>query len=272
MKLLIVDDEVFAIKGILDSVDWTRLKFDEVLTAGSYSQAVNLMRQNEIAVLLCDIEMPMGSGLELIQWAQQNSPDTLCIILSCHDEFSMAQQALRLNCLDYLLKPPVPQMVTAALEHAKAAYQQNRERKRYLDYGKLYVSGGKNSDKPENAAPGSAGNRGKSDMVSVVEDYIRAHIDEQLTVEGLAGLVYVNPEYLSRLFKKKHHKTLLEYITAERMELAAEMLRSGGQTVSSVSARVGYPNYSYFTRIFKKHFGVTPREYQQGMEDGSESF
>ncbi len=263
MKLLIVDDEIFAIKGILDSVDWTRLKFDEVLTAGSYSQAVNLMRQNEIAVLLCDIEMPMGSGLELVQWAQDHSPDTLCIILSCHDEFSMAQQALRLNCLDYLLKPPVPQMVTAALEHAKTVYQQNREKKRYLDYGKLYVSGGKKAEETDTTPPGGVSGN-KTDVVAAVEEYIRAHIDEQLTVEGLAALVYVNPEYLSRLFKKKHHKTLVEYITAERMELAAGMLRNSRMTVSSVSARVGYPNYSYFTRIFKKYFGVTPREYQQG--------
>lgn len=264
MKLLIVDDEIFAIKGILDSVDWTRLKFDEVLTAGSYSQAVNLMRQNEIAVLLCDIEMPMGSGLELVQWAQDHSPDTLCIILSCHDEFSMAQQALRLNCLDYLLKPPVPQMVTAALEHAKTVYQQNREKKRYLDYGKLYVSGGKKAEEQSEIPPAGAAGGTRTDVVSAVEEYIRAHIDEQLTVEGLAALVYVNPEYLSRLFKKKHHKTLVEYITAERMELAAGMLRNSRMTVSSVSARVGYPNYSYFTRIFKKYFGVTPREYQQG--------
>ena len=77
-------------------------------------------------------------------------------------------------------------------------------------------------------------------------------------------MVYVNPEYLSRLFKKKHHKTLNEYITSERMQLAAEMLRGSNLTVSTISARVGYPNYSYFTRIFKKYYGVTPREYQQG--------
>ena len=69
MKLLIVDDEVFAVKGILDSVDWTILKFEEVLTANSYSQAVNIMSQNTIEVLLCDIEMPMGSGLDLVEWS-----------------------------------------------------------------------------------------------------------------------------------------------------------------------------------------------------------
>ena len=85
-------------------------------------------------------------------------------------------------------------------------------------------------------------------------------------MKELAALVYVNPEHLSRLFKKKHHKTLIEYITSERMQLAAAMLRESRMTVSAVSAKVGYPNYSYFTRIFKKYFGVTPREYQQGEE------
>ncbi len=258
MKLLIVDDEVFAVKGILDSVNWSLLKFDEVLTAGSYSQAVNLMQQQEIAVLLCDIEMPMGSGLDLIGWAAEHSPDTLCIILSCHDEFTLAQQALRLHVLDYLVKPPVPEMVTGALERAKAVYAENNEKKRYQDYGKLYVSGEKQERQEE--APG------KRDLVAATESYIKAHIDEPLTVEELAAQVYVNPEHLSRLFKKKHHKTLIEYITSERMQLAAAMLRESRMTVSAVSAKVGYPNYSYFTRIFKKYFGVTPREYQQGEE------
>lgn len=256
MKLLIVDDEVFAVKGILDSVDWTILKFEEVLTANSYSQAVNIMSQNTIEVLLCDIEMPMGNGLDLVEWAQTHSPDTQCIILSCHDDFIHVQRALRLKCLDYLVKPPVPQMIIKVLEKAQNAYLQNQEKQRYLDYGKIYVSGGdKQEEKPSST--------GKRDVVAITEEYIKQHIDEPMTVEDLAGMVYTNPEYLSRLFKRKYHKTLNEYITQQRMQLAAEMLRNSDLTVSAISAKVGYPNYSYFIKIFKKFYGMTPREYQQ---------
>lgn len=66
MNLLIVDDEVLAIQGLVDDMDWKKLDFDEVFTANSYAQAVNIMNKQEIDVLLCDIEMPLRSGVELV--------------------------------------------------------------------------------------------------------------------------------------------------------------------------------------------------------------
>ena len=67
MNLLIVDDEVLAIQGLVDDMDWKNLDFDEVFTANSYAQAVNIMNKQEIDVLLCDIEMPLRSGVELVR-------------------------------------------------------------------------------------------------------------------------------------------------------------------------------------------------------------
>jgi two-component system response regulator YesN len=68
MNLLIVDDEILAVQGILDGVEWDKLSFDRVLTANSYAQAVNIFLENQIDVMLCDIEMPYGIGTELVQW------------------------------------------------------------------------------------------------------------------------------------------------------------------------------------------------------------
>lgn len=255
MKLLIVDDEIFAIKGILDSVNWKPLAFDEVLTATGYSQAVNIMNQMEITVLLCDIEMPLGSGIDLMEWVQEHSPDTQCVILSCHDEFSFARQALQLHCVDYLLKPAAPQDIESALEKAKAAWQEHQEQKLYMDYGKRYVT--------ETPAAGAAVPEETADVVAETAAYVKAHLSDTLSVDELARRVYMNPEHLTRQFKKRYNKTLLEYITQERMTLAAEMLRHSDMSISMISARTGYPNYSYFTKIFKKYYGVTPREYQQ---------
>ena len=70
MNLLIVDDEMFAIQGILDDVPWEQLKFDNIYTANSYAQAVNIFRSHKVDILLCDIEMPMGNGLDLVQWVR----------------------------------------------------------------------------------------------------------------------------------------------------------------------------------------------------------
>lgn len=254
MNLLIVDDEIFAIKGILDSVDWKTLEFEEVLTAAGYAQAINMLKQKEVAVLLCDIEMPLGSGLELMEWMTEHSPDTQCIILSCHDEFSFARQAMLLHCVDYLLKPASPWVIEAALKKAAEAWKNKRRQELYVSYGKQYVSV---SDQE-----GKIGS-GKNDPVEDTVSYVRNHLAENLSVDMLAKRIYMNPEYLTRLFKKRYGKTLIEYITQERMTLAAEMLRNSDMTISMISAKTGYPNYSYFTKIFKKYFGVTPREYQQ---------
>ena len=59
----------------------------------------------EVDIVLTDIEMPEGSGLELIRWVKENKPEIACIFYTCHAEFSYAQEALRLGAVDYLLKP-----------------------------------------------------------------------------------------------------------------------------------------------------------------------
>ena len=63
MKLLIVDDEYIAVEGVMNGVNWETLGFEQVLQAYSYSEAVEVFQKNYVEVMLCDIEMPDGSGL-----------------------------------------------------------------------------------------------------------------------------------------------------------------------------------------------------------------
>lgn len=259
MKLLIVDDEIFAIQGILDGVDWSRLDFEKVLTANSYAQAVNIFMENDIDVLLCDIEMPYGSGLDLAQWVEERSPQTQCIFLTCHDEFSFAQQAIRLHCLDYLLKPVPPDRLTSVLEKAADFIRQRHDDENYKKYGKLYVERMTGVSDARKQEPSRGG-------LECVEKYIHEHLSEQLSVEELAKIAYISPDYLTKLFKKKYNKTVIDYITDQRMFLAKELLEQDLWSVSMISAKVGYSNYSYFTRLFKKYYGKTPREYRQACQ------
>ena len=90
MRLLIVDDEPIAIQGILHGVDLGQLGFSDVFTANSYMEAVEILEKETVDLAICDIEMPDQSGLELMGWIEEHSPDTETIILSCHDEFAYA--------------------------------------------------------------------------------------------------------------------------------------------------------------------------------------
>lgn len=253
MTLLIVDDEVLAIQGILDDVPWEEFPYERILTANSYSQAVNLFMENEIDVLLCDIEMPYGSGIDLVKWVKEHHPDTECIFLTCHDSFKFAQQAVALQCLGYILKPADTGEVMEYLQKACEKISERSIAEKYNSYGKMYL------DQLTADAPGEE----KADVMEKVERYIREHINEELSREELAQMVYISPTHLGRLFKKKYDTTMVDYITDMRIQLAEELLKEGRLTVSAVAEKTGFHNYSYFTKTFKKYKGMTPREYRQ---------
>lgn len=103
--LLIVDDEPFAIEGILRGVDWGSLPFAQIHTANHTEQAKQIIGREPVDVMICDIEMPGASGLELMKWVKQHNPDIEAIFLTCHADFRYAQQAVQLGSFDYLLKP-----------------------------------------------------------------------------------------------------------------------------------------------------------------------
>ena len=252
MNILIVDDETLAVQGMLDGVNWEVLGFDKVLTANSYIEAVSIFKNTYIDIMVSDIEMPGESGLKLIQYVNEHSENTECIILTCHDEFDYARTAVSLNCLEYLLKPIRYQKLTEIILRAKEKVEARRQNEQMKQYGQQYIQ--------------SLSKETRSDTANALENavsYIDAHLAEELSVRDLAAVCFVSADHLTRLFKKKYGMTVSEYIQDKRIRLASELLRQNDATISMVANTVGFGNYSYFTEQFKKHFGVTPREYQQ---------
>lgn len=252
MNILIVDDEQFAIQGMLDGINWDMLGFDKVLAACSYEEAVSIVKKTYVDILVSDIEMPGESGLKLIAYMNEHSANTECIILTCHDEFDYAQTAVRLNCMEYVLKPVRYQKLTEILLRAREKVNQRRQNEQIRQYGQQFID--------------SLAKETKGDAVNALEmavEYIDSHLAEELSVRDLATLCYVSADHLTRLFKKKYGMTVSEYIQEKRIRLAGELLQREDLTISMVANTVGFGNYSYFTEQFKKHYGMTPREYQK---------
>lgn len=95
------------------------------------------------------------------------------------------------------------------------------------------------------------------------QNYINQNYSRDLSVEMLASLVYLTPDYLSRLFKKSTGKSLSQYIRQVRMEQASELLRTTRRKVIDIGTSVGYANYSYFCQSFREYFGRSPEKYRQ---------
>lgn len=94
-------------------------------------------------------------------------------------------------------------------------------------------------------------------------DYINQNIEKNFSRAEVAEAIYLNPEYLSRLFKKAKGISLNDFIITRKMEISKSLLTSTHIPVHLIASKVGYSNFSYFSQVFKKHCGLTPLEYRQ---------
>ncbi|MFC7677656.1 response regulator [Paenibacillus sp. GCM10028914] len=97
-------------------------------------------------------------------------------------------------------------------------------------------------------------------------DYINQNIEKNFSRAEVAEAIYLNPEYLSRLFKKEKGISLNDFIVTRKMEISKSLLTSTHIPVHIIASKVGYSNFSYFSQVFKKHCGLTPIEYRQQQE------
>lgn len=118
MNVLLVDDDRFVVAALEKKIDWNALHISQVYTTCNVRQAQNIIKEEEIHICVCDIEMPGQSGLDLLSWVREQKMDTLFIFLTSYADFNYAQKALSLSSLDYLLKPVDFKQLFSILEKA----------------------------------------------------------------------------------------------------------------------------------------------------------
>jgi two-component system, response regulator YesN len=138
LHLLIVDDEILFVEGLKSELDWEALGIGQVFTAYNIRQAKEIFEVHRIDLMLCDIEMPRGNGLELLSWVKEVHPETESIFLTCHADFQYAQQAVQLGSFDYLLKPVPPSKLEMVIQKAREKISQKSELQQYSQYGQFW--------------------------------------------------------------------------------------------------------------------------------------
>ena len=113
------------------------------------------------------------------------------------------------------------------------------------------------ADDVENDATAS-----KLQTVAQVKAYIRDHLSEKLTLADVAAVFNFSPGYLSQLFGR-YGGGFVEYITEVRVAAAKEMLEKGDKKIYEIAEELGFESSFYFSKVFKKATGLSPREYQQ---------
>ncbi len=96
--------------------------------------------------------------------------------------------------------------------------------------------------------------------------YINSKINEKITVDEVAQICHMSKYYFCRRFKQTIGLTIMEYILKTRLANAKILLGTTSLTISEISERCGFSGFSYFSRIFKENYGITPNEFRkQGL-------
>lgn len=390
MNILIADDERIIREGIKRTIGQICPEH-QVFVAAQAEDAVKIMEEQRIHIVLTDILMPGMNGLEFMRISKRRYPYVKWVVISAHSEFSYAQEAVRLGARDYLLKPigknkllEVISNLTAEIqkdsdiskqgERLKASLRFLREGvfqrlasgldignldiepfvKDYDTYSLLMVQldSGERSIRlehfiVENVLSELIERHGRGFVVSydrqsllglisltengemeqfqeevrehlthylkipfqllysglshdfstvpqmvkrmkeasasqafeleplkgsgekaidVALHYIKEHYSEDLSLEKMASVVYLNPAYFSQLFKQKTGQGYKEYVTSLRLEQAKLLLLHPKLKLAEIAERVGYQDMRHFTQMFRKRYQITPTEYRQQQD------
>ena len=139
MDAIVIDDDISTVDVIVANVDWDKFHIDKVHTAYNVASAQKIFKDNDISIAVCDIEMPMGSGLDLIKWVREEKIDTEFIFLTSHEKFDYARQAIEYKASGYVVKPFNADRMEAELTTAVQRLSDRQEIQKASKFEELYA-------------------------------------------------------------------------------------------------------------------------------------
>ena len=184
------------------------------------------------------------SGIQVAQYVYEHMLPVKVIILSAYAEFEYAQEAIQYDVCGYIVKTSVIEMLPGMIKKAIRKLS-------------VPIEGGKEN-----------GEYYADDIYGRLKKYIDEHYMDKLTLQQIAQDIHANGSYLSRLYKMKTGQNLFDAINKRKLEKAKEYIRQGNR-VYEIAQKVGFDDVSYFSRVFRKYEGCSPREYEKKMWETS---
>lgn len=224
MNILLVDDEPIELEQ-LEYLIKHKFPTWNFLKALDASQATQIAKSNDIFLAFLDIQLPGKSGLELASELRASYSFEI-IMVTAYQNFQYAQTSLRLGVADYITKPVIEEELLSVLE-------------RYEPISHF------------------------SEQISKALNIIHREYSLKLTLNYLASAIHINSAYLSRKFHEEVGMGFSEYLNEYRLKEAEKMLlQSPDLSIHTISERCGFNSQHYFSQMFRKSTGKTPREYR----------
>ena len=239
LNVYIADDEVWVTLGLKKLLDKIDIESYVVGIANNGLTAKEEIEMFKPDVVFTDIRMPGLSGLDLLQAIPEVSPETKVVIITGFAEFAYAKEAVQHHAYDYLLKPIKKEDLIRVMTAI------TNERK----------------DDDEDEGPAPAYDR----MIDNVISDIRDHYTEDISLTSLAAKYNISMGHLSKMIKEHLQVNFSDYIASLRIQRAKELLRDESISIQEIAEIVGYNDYFYFTKVFKKVEGISPSKYRKEL-------
>lgn len=241
IKLLIADDEDVIRNGISKYVKLHTDRFNKILLAENGQETIDQILKYRPDIVLLDVQMPVKTGLEVMKEIKLAGLSPIIIILSGHDEFKYAQQALRLGAKDYVLKPV-----------------------RSSDILKMLVEFADELSLPEKNIEGCK-ETGLNPVVNQAKEYIEENYYSNITLQQVADKVSISAGYLSTLFNQELKCGFTDFLNEVRVNHACMYLKQNYFKTYEIAYKIGFNDEKYFSKVFKKIKGMSPSEYKKGL-------
>lgn len=246
---MIVDDEPIILQGIREMIEDAHTLFNTIVTANDAIEALEILDYFNPDLVITDIHMPEMSGLEFIEQAKKKNVSKF-IVLTGYDVFEYAKQAIKLQVVDYLLKP-VDEYELEQLLKKIALELTIPSEKRVLEQD------GDSKETYENVDP-------HNENIAFMKAFIEHQYMDNIAITDVGNQLNMNPAYLGQLFKKETGSSFTSYLNQVRVERAKELLlRSELISLKRIANCVGYENERTFYKIFRKYENCTPGEYRK---------
>ncbi|MDQ0253278.1 two-component system response regulator YesN [Evansella vedderi] len=249
-RVLIVEDELIIQKGLQFKVNW--LKNDCIIVGCAENGEIGMekIRELEPDIVLTDVRMPFKDGIEMLTESKKDF-NYEAIILSGYSEFNYAKQAIRLGVHDYLLKPVDIKELERTLSKLVSKIEQRKVQENLKMNSLLY----------QDVLNININKETISNYVLEVIDYIKEHYHEKVTLKDVSDALHVSSVNLNSKFKDETSHSFNEFLTRYRIIKALEMLQNDKVLIYEVAEEVGFSDYKYFSQVFKKYIGMSPKQF-----------
>lgn len=221
-----------------------------VLATDDGKNVEDLMRRNEVDVVVCDLHMKVMGGLEVAEMIRANSKyDGIpIIIITANPVAENKILSLQKGVNDFIHKPFLMQELILKirnLAHLKRGLLETNVLASIFDHSHLLTE--------------------DQLLIRKIETYLLLHIRETINIELLADYCFISRSSLDKKIRKFTNKSTSNYVRDFKIEIAKKMLEAGLQSIKQIAQETGFSSVAYFSSSFMRYEGKSPTQYKAAI-------